>query len=1178
MPTDDLTGGYLKQRDSVQLTPAQRFRMSQTPQPAVTDQGAEKFEFSPGNIIADIGRGIVESPRQIVGGFMDATKEASEAAESLMSYIAEPRILQLTNEKGEFDPDIVLKSEFTAKGGETLAEAMTPSEAQSTTGGLIRGVSQFLTGFLPATRALKGVKAVSTIGTIAKAAAAGAAADAIVFDPHEERLSNLVEKYPALQNPVTEYLAASPDDSEAEGRFKNVIEGLGLGALTEGFLYAVKGIRANRRAKITDKAAADEAAKIEKLAAVETEDIITGLRDAEGNIIPEEYIFTGENLPKDTAIAFELDDGTIIIDRNEKTHIRSLEKLNLDPDKVVSGGFVTSEGRYKAHSADTGKFIDAERAKKRVEEILKKDKEQSREVEAKAEPEFKQFDATEEPAFKVGSKQAGKERALNINTDRLNTEDDVKNLIEGVADKFSKDINEARREVITYEETEKLADELGMTVDGLLSRRKGQAFNAEQAVAARKILVASGENLINLAKAAKAGSEIDVIKFRKAMSRHHAIQSQVSGLTAEAGRALSSFNIVARSAKEQERLIKEALEAGGGAENSRNLAGQLAQLEGPHQINTFVKQAAGAKTKAMVYEAWINGLLSNPATHTVNMLSNSIVAGWSVGERKVASMIGAGLDFQNIPEGEATAQLFGMVQGAKDGMRLAWKALKTGEPADVITKIESQGHKAITAENLNLSGTAGRFADFVGEAIRVPGRFLTAGDELFKSIGYRMELHAQAFRQATGEGLQGNDLAKRITDIIENPPENLDLAAIDASRYQTFTKPLEEGGQALQNFIQKTPGAKLIVPFIRTPVNIMKYAGERTILAPLSKRVREEIAAGGARRDLALAKIATGSMVMAAAADYTLTGQLTGGGPKNPQMKARLRETGWQPYSVKIGDTYYSYSRLDPAGALLGLAADISEIIGQTEDADALDLATSAVVAAAQNITSKTYLSGVAEFFDVMSSVSADPEDNNKRAKQWIERFAGSVVPSGVAGLERVISPELEATQGVLEKIQSRIPGYSADLPPRRNIFGEPIVLSGGLGPDIMSPIYTSEYKKDPVADEIVKQKTLLRMPRNVIYGVELTTEQYDKYIKFYSGENNRFVKNPLKIELQELFRKPIYQNATDGQEGGKSTLIRAVFENYRNAAKQSLLEEDTRLFLDVQQLKREKLMKLGAK
>jgi len=292
-------------------------------------------------------------------------------------------------------------------------------------------------------------------------------------------------------------------------------------------------------------------------------------------------------------------------------------------------------------------------------------------------------------------------------------------------------------------------------------------------------------------------------------------------------------------------------------------------------------------------------------------------------------------------------------------------------------------------------------------------------------------------------------------------------------------------------------------------------------------------------------------------------------------MRNILRLTGWQPYSVKIGDNYIAYGRLDPVGALIGISADMAEILGQTSEADGLDMVTAAVISVAQNITSKTYLSGVAEFMDVMSNASSDPEANNRSAVRWIERLAGSVVPSGVAHIERTIHPSLSATQGILEKIQSRIPGYSESLPPRRNIFGEPIVLSGGLGPDIMSPIYTSSEKHDPIADEIVAQQTLVRMPLKTIEGVELDTAQYDRYILLYSGKDNRFVDMPLKARLEETFRTFDYRAATDGQEGGKSTFIRAIFEGYRDTAKQQMKEEFPELRMSIMGLKKKKAEKL---
>ena len=137
--------------------------------------------------------------------------------------------------------------------------------------------------------------------------------------------------------------------------------------------------------------------------------------------------------------------------------------------------------------------------------------------------------------------------------------------------------------------------------------------------------------------------------------------------------------------------------------------------------------------------------------------------------------------------------------------------------------------------------------------------------------------------------------------------------------------------------------------------------------------------------------------------------------------------------------------------------------------------------------------------------------------------------------------------------------------------------MSGGIGPDVMSPIYISIDKKDPIADEIVNQKTFLRMPRPVIDGVKLDTKMYDSYIKFYSGKNNRFVKQPLKQALRELYSTPGYINATDGSEGGKSVLIKAVFDGYREAAKQMMRETAPSLEREARNLKIKKAKKLGA-
>lgn len=1028
---DDATGQILNARENAE-TPAdllmQELEIEQQPRGYVG--AAMDIVDTASDIGADVVGGLVEAPRQAVAGFLDATAEAAEVLESVFG--------QLPTAGEDYEP---LKIE---------------TQPRTVTGQGVRSVSQFLTGFIPA---LRGAKALGVGGKITQAATAGAVADAAVFDAHEERLSDMVQQVPALQNPLTEYLASDPTDSEAEGRFKNAVEGLFIGSAVDGLLKGVKLIKSHRAAK----AAAE----------------------AEGKTVAET---------------------------------------------------IEADGQLAKTVEEEQEFISFQEAAA----------EKSVEIEV--------------PEFKAGRKGAKKEAAKNINLSRIETTDDIKELIDAVGEADAVNINAARREEIANVDLPRLADDLNMTVDELMARRQGEAFNAEQILASRKILVASGENLVRLGKEARGGDEQALAIFKRAMSQHQAIQQQVAGMTAEAGRALQSFNVIAASSREQERLIKEALEAAGGADQVKATADMISQLDDVSKLNKFVDEAGKATNFDMFYTVWINALLSSPPTHIVNIVSNAATAILSVGERKVASLLG-----ESIPPGESTAQLKGMVEGAKDGVRLAWHTFKTNEPFDVMDKLEVIERKPISAKNLELSGNAGRYADFVGNLVTSPGRLLSTADTFFKSVGYRMELHAQAYRTAFGEGLEGKALQERVAGIIHSPPENIKLAAVDASRYQTFTNALDDTkigmvgelgkfGESLRRGKKIGPYARVIIPFVRTPTNIASYALERTPLAFASRSVREDIAAGGARRDLALGKIAVGSTIMAISSDMAMQGQITGNGPVNPQMKSTLRMSGWQPYSIKVGDTYYAYNRLDPLGALLGIAADTTEIIGQVDEAEADELGVALVLSVVQNMASKTYMSGLFEAINAISESSVDPEADNYKLARYFQRLGGSLVPSGIAAIERQVDPTVRAANGYLETIKARIPGYSDDLPPRRNIFGQPIVLQGGIGPDIMSPVYTSKVVKDSVIDEIVMQEVPLSMPKRVINDNELSPQQYDRLILLTSGQDLRAFRNvDLKSRFSQVFSTSGYNRLSADQ---KQERIKEVLRDYKEAAKDQLMQE----------------------
>jgi hypothetical protein len=80
------------------------------------------------------------------------------------------------------------------------------------------------------------------------------------------------------------------------------------------------------------------------------------------------------------------------------------------------------------------------------------------------------------------------------------------------------------------------------------------------------------------------------------------------------------------------------------------------------------------------------------------------------------------------------------------------------------------------------------------------------------------------------------------------------------------------------------------MPFIRTPINIVKFAAQRSPFAPLFKEVRENLKGvnGVAERDAQIARIAMGSTVGVVTASYAADGTITGGGPADPKQRAAL--------------------------------------------------------------------------------------------------------------------------------------------------------------------------------------------------------------------------------------------------------------------------------------------------
>jgi hypothetical protein len=207
--------------------------------------------------------------------------------------------------------------------------------------------------------------------------------------------------------------------------------------------------------------------------------------------------------------------------------------------------------------------------------------------------------------------------AGNIRLDKLDSPQAIKRALVQT-NEIAGGFDAARRGRITQAETKSLAEDLGMTADDLLKRRKGQAFNAEEALAARQLLARSSSDLVNMAKrigkVENPGDELEAA-FRGAWLRHAAIQEQVAGMTAEAGRLLQQFRMTADS-RDTGRVLASLGETLGGAGRMKEVADRIVDLENvgtsPAGINQFALRSLLPKWRDKAIELYINSLLSGP--------------------------------------------------------------------------------------------------------------------------------------------------------------------------------------------------------------------------------------------------------------------------------------------------------------------------------------------------------------------------------------------------------------------------------------------------------------------------------------------------------------------------------------------------------------------------------------
>ena len=751
------------------------------------------------------------------------------------------------------------------------------------------------------------------------------------------------------------------------------------------------------------------------------------------------------------------------------------------------------------------------------------------------------------------------ERIGTMKTTNFETPDETKRFLADIAD-ANKNFPEARRGTMTIAEINDLSKDVSL--ENILGRKVGMPLNAEQIQAAKNVLYQNTDDVVAKAKAWVASGGRDAALLQEAtdgLVSNTAFLETLQGASSELGRAMRVLR--ERPSVDMTLAMKQLLERKADGVPIEDIMQRLATFDDPAKAAKFVSAMNQPKFKEKVEEFFVNSLLSGPSTHIYNLASNLGVVLTSPFEKYAEAGIGAVLRTPNrVTVSEVNARLAGMLQGAKDGVELAKRAFVTEEV--------QTGKQTVEA---NRKAIEGRF----GRVVRLPNRFLSAQDELFKSMHYRGEIAAQAYTRAAKESAGKTDeFAELYNKYLNDPSDDIKKAAVREAEYRTFQSELGRFGKWVQKGSSDFLALRILQPFVRSPFNLIKYSAERGPLAPLSNRWRKQLTGTPRQRNEALAQLTVGSSVLGTASLLAMDGMMTGAGPADPDERAALLATGWQPYSFKFGDTYIPFQRFDPFSTPLGVIADMYTASDYMTDKEINDVGSTLLFSVASNLAEKTYLQGISNFVDSVLSEGRSVD----KAKKFLTDTALGFVPNVIRQTSVAVDPTMREATTLVKKAQDRIPYIRGNdirvmgtdfnieaVPERLDVWGDPIVRApsmtvagkplidqfGAAAFNLLSPVKPTRETTDPVKKEVARLGLGIDRPKKEV-NLSVNIEGEEKPVKFKieltDRERRQFTLASgimAKALIQQDIASPEWQQLDDDQ---RKKLIKDRMSSSREA------------------------------
>jgi len=338
-------------------------------------------------------------------------------------------------------------------------------------------------------------------------------------------------------------------------------------------------------------------------------------------------------------------------------------------------------------------------------------------------------------------------------------------------------------------------------------------------------------------------------------------------------------------------------------------------------------------------------------------------------------------------------------------------------------------------------------------------KIMQATDETFGFILGRARAKEKAMRFAMNQ-VDAGEITEITPDLLKNAENKFyagitdadgnitDAATLYAKKEATLTTDLEGFSKGLQDAFEKAPWAKPFFLFARTGVNGLTLTAKHTpgfnLLVKEYNDIRfatpdnlGEVAKYGIKsaEDLANAKalqmgrLAIGGSIISMASIHFMNGGLTGNGPADRKKRQTWIDAGYKPRTITIGGVQVSYDSFEPFNLVLSTIADIgdySQLMGEEWTEDNFQ---KLAVVMMQAVSSKSYLAGMQQFVDLFAGKPGSWES-------IIAGLANNTMPMSSLRNEigKILNPHMkELNSGIWQSIRNR------------NQFAEGLDPEGGL-------------------------------------------------------------------------------------------------------------------------------------